>query len=225
MENKKSKKITCLFLAIFVLFAGFVFLQDTKNICAQTADPLDSVFNSGGSDLTLTPGESVPIPKPSTNPTDLDNATSAIALDSKATAGEARTGGVRDGVLDSCANPVGFLGSPLACSLIVVLHVAGWVLNIAVILFAWIIDAEKLRAILVHPAIFKSWSLVRDFLNIGFILVLLFSAFSTIFQVDKYSYKKILLWLVIMALLVNFSYPITRFIIDVSNTLMYTLLS
>ncbi|MDP1884057.1 MAG: hypothetical protein Q8L10_01695 [Candidatus Moranbacteria bacterium] len=82
-----------------------------------------------------------------------------------------------------------------------------------------------MRAIMVHPAIFKSWKIVRDFLNIGFILVLLFSAFSTIFQVDKYNYKKILLWLVIMALLVNFSYPITRFIIDASNVLMYTIMN
>ena len=113
----------------------------------------------------------------------------------------------------------------IACVLLVFLKFVGWILGVAVSLFAWIIDAEKMRAIMVHPAIFKSWKIVRDFLNIGFILVLLFSAFSTIFQVDKYNYKKILLWLVIMALLVNFSYPITRFIIDASNVLMYTIMN
>ena len=67
--------------------------------------------------------------------------------------------------------------------------------------------------------------MVRDLLNVAFILVLLFSAFSTIFQVERYSYKKLLLNLVLMALLVNFSFPIARVIIDSSNVLMYSLIN
>ncbi len=112
----------------------------------------------------------------------------------------------------------------IKCPLLGILKLAGWLLNIAFLLFAWVIDANKLNAVLSNQAIYDSWEVVRDLLNIAFILVLLFSAFASIFQASSYNYKKILLWLVIMALLVNFSYPITRFIIDVSNSLMYTIL-
>ena len=66
--------------------------------------------------------------------------------------------------------------------------------------------------------------MVRDTLNIFFIGVLLLSAFSTIFQVQKYHYSKILLNLIVMALLVNFSFPIARFVIDFSNRMMYFLM-
>lgn len=107
--------------------------------------------------------------------------------------------------------------------LLAVLKFVGWILNLAVILFAKIADASTMRTILTDPSILTAWGLVRDICNIGFILILLFSAFSTVFQYSKYNYKNILMWLVIMALLVNFSFPIARFVIDVSNVLMYTI--
>lgn len=70
-------------------------------------------------------------------------------------------------------------------------------------------------------AIYTGWSFVRDVFNIVFILSLLFSAFGTIFQVSKYSLKSSLLWIILMALLVNFSWPIARVIIDATNVLMF----
>jgi hypothetical protein len=54
-----------------------------------------------------------------------------------------------------------------------------------------------------------------------FILILLFSAFCTIFQVEKWNLKKVWLNILINALLVNFSYPIARFFIDISNVAFY----
>lgn len=103
----------------------------------------------------------------------------------------------------------------------VILRLMGWLISIAATIFAWIIDPKNMDIVINNSAVYNAWATVRDVLNVAFILVLLFSAFSTVFQVDKYSYKKILLTLVIMALLVNFSYPIARFIIDASNMLMY----
>ncbi len=103
--------------------------------------------------------------------------------------------------------------------------IAGILLPAANTLFVWAVKVDNFRAVVGSPAIYTSWKIVRDFLNIAFILVILFSAFATIFQVEKYSYKKILLNLVLMALLVNFSFPIARFIIDLSNVLMYTLMN
>lgn len=94
-------------------------------------------------------------------------------------------------------------------------------LEIAGHLFSWSIDPKTLEAVLTHKEVYATWMIVRDVLNIGFILTLLFSAFCTIFQVESFNAKKIVVKLVIMALLVNFSFPIARFIIDFANVLMY----
>jgi hypothetical protein len=94
---------------------------------------------------------------------------------------------------------------------------------IAGLLFDWAINPANMSGIINSPAIYNGWMIVRDFLNLSFILVLLFSAFSTVFQIDKYHLmkKNILLMVVLMALLVNFSFPVARFIIDTTNVTMY----
>jgi hypothetical protein len=92
---------------------------------------------------------------------------------------------------------------------------------IMAIVFDWAVSAENFKTVMNMSAIKTGWTIVRDFLNIFFILILLFSAFCTIFQVEKYHIKKILLTLVIMALLVNFSFPIARAVIDAGNIPMY----
>ncbi len=100
-----------------------------------------------------------------------------------------------------------------------------WLMGVAAILLGWVIKTDNIKLVLDNDAIYESWKMVRDMLNLAFILVLLFSAFCTIFQVEKYHLKKILLTLVIMALLVNFSFPVSRFIIDVSNVMFYFIIN
>lgn len=97
----------------------------------------------------------------------------------------------------------------------------GAIVVIAGNIFDWVINADHFDIVMNISAINQGWKMVRDFLNLFFILILLFSAFCTIFQVTKYHIKTILLNLVIMALLVNFSYPISRAIIDAGNIPMY----
>lgn len=77
-----------------------------------------------------------------------------------------------------------------------------------------------------NTALYEMWTFVRDLLNLLFIFVLLFSAFATIFQIQKYHLLKsnALLMIIIMAILVNFSWPITRVIIDAGNVTMFYLL-
>lgn len=114
---------------------------------------------------------------------------------------------------------------PINCSLLLVLDFSGALLSTAATLFAWVIDVNNLKGVINGEVIYPAWQLVRDFLNVGFIMLLLYAAFSIIFQVGgKFGEKKIILTIILMALLVNFSFPITRFIIDISNSLMYTLL-
>lgn len=107
------------------------------------------------------------------------------------------------------------------CLLLYILYFAKLLLNIAFNLFKWTIDVDSLNKVMGSSVIYQIWKIVRDMFNIIFIMTLLFSAFATVLQIEKYNYKRILLNLVIMALLVNFSFPITRFIIDISNVIMY----
>lgn len=115
--------------------------------------------------------------------------------------------------------------NPINCPLVGILQLEGSLLSMSGTLFTVINKVDNFKAVVDGKAVLSAWKIVRDFLNIAFILVLLYSAFCTILQIEKYSYKKLLLTLVIMALLVNFSFPIARFIIDVSNTLMYTIIN
>ncbi len=61
------------------------------------------------------------------------------------------------------------------------------------------------------------WKILRDLANIFFIFILLFIGISTILQSTKFGYKAVLKNLIIMALLVNFSFFVTQVVIDVSN--------
>ena len=63
----------------------------------------------------------------------------------------------------------------------------------------------------------KSWETLRDLSNIFFIFGLLTIAISTIIGLQGYGYKKLLVRLIIVALLINFSLFFTKFVIDTSN--------
>lgn len=96
-----------------------------------------------------------------------------------------------------------------------------WLVQLAARIFLWVVDVKAFSKLMNDGSIYIVWRTVRDFCNIFFILVLLFSAFATIFQLEKYEWKKTLPMLILMALLVNFSFPISRFVIDLANVPMY----
>src|SRR3989344_698309 len=64
-----------------------------------------------------------------------------------------------------------------------------------------------------------SWTIVRDFVNMFFILILVEAAFGTIFGLQKYSITPpgLLSKIIIAALLINFSLAIGGIIIDISQ--------
>jgi hypothetical protein len=63
------------------------------------------------------------------------------------------------------------------------------------------------------------WRIMRDILNMFFILALIVISLATILRIESYNYKKLLARLVIMALLINFSKVIAESLIDISNFL------
>lgn len=99
----------------------------------------------------------------------------------------------------------------------------GWITSMAVTLFEWAINPDYISGrggLLNKESIYENWKFIRDFFNLFFILTLLYTAFTIVFQVAK-DYKQTLLSLVLAAMFINFSFPITRVIIDVSNVPMY----
>jgi len=69
------------------------------------------------------------------------------------------------------------------------------------------------------PIIETGWDIFRDIANIGFIFILLYIAISTIVQASTANTKKLLVRVVMIALVLNFSLFFTRVIIDAGNIL------
>ncbi len=67
----------------------------------------------------------------------------------------------------------------------------------------------------------KGWTVTRDFANIFFILILLFAALSLVLDMDLggTNPKKMVSSVVIVAILINFSFFLTEVVVDVSNSL------
>jgi hypothetical protein len=99
-----------------------------------------------------------------------------------------------------------------------------WLVSVAVALFSFAVNADLISGptgLLNHPEIYELWKFIRDFCNIFFILMLLIGAFAMVFQLSSYNAKKTLLSIILMALFVNFSFPLSRVLIDVSNVPTY----
>lgn len=99
-----------------------------------------------------------------------------------------------------------------------------WIATAAITLFTFAVDPSFISGptgLLNRVAVYELWKFVRDFFNLFFIFSLLLVAFSTVFQLEKFSIKKMLLGIVLAAMFVNFSFPVSRFMIDTANVPMY----
>ncbi|MBI4049337.1 MAG: hypothetical protein HY395_00770 [Candidatus Doudnabacteria bacterium] len=61
------------------------------------------------------------------------------------------------------------------------------------------------------------WKIVRDIMNMFFVLIMIVISLATILGLENYNYKKLLTKLILMALLINFSQIIAVTLIDLSN--------
>ena len=67
-----------------------------------------------------------------------------------------------------------------------------------------------------------AWIVLRDLINMFFVLGLLFIAFVTVLKIERYQWQKLLPKLLIMAVVVNFSRTICGLIIDFFQVMMFT---
>ena len=107
--------------------------------------------------------------------------------------------------------------------LLAIFTMMGWLTSIAITIFSWAVNPDYISGndgLLNRSSVYAMWKFIRDFFNLFFILTLLYTAFTIVFQVAK-DYKKTLLSLVLAALFINFSFPVTRVIIDMANVPMY----
>jgi hypothetical protein len=232
------------FLFFAILFGSFLFFGNVNNVSAASCS---CVASSG---TTASVGDKASIEACQANCYNHFNSSdvqysfggSALAnisqsvVDAYNTANgvNVATGSVKDDVTtlsipdqkneDICTKKNWISGNFVNCLLLGVLRFAGFLLAMANVLFEWCVDTKNWDLIFNNTAIYGAWEIIRDLLNISFILVLLYTAFTIIFQVGAPG-KGTLLTIVLMALLVNFSFPITRFIIDMSNSLMYTIIN
>lgn len=127
-------------------------------------------------------------------------------------------GGIMDAAGSAIVTAISFI-------LTAIQGVMNFLIGVAASIFSAVINPDLIsgdKGLLNNNSVVKDiWIMVRDTFNMFFILVLLFSAFCTIFQIEKWNLKKVWLNILINALLVNFSYPIACFFIDVANVAMY----
>src|SRR3989344_499577 len=69
------------------------------------------------------------------------------------------------------------------------------------------------------PAIVTIWEILRDFANLFFILALIWMAFATIFNINKYRFQDMIYRFIIVAVLINFSMVIGGLVIDACQVL------
>lgn len=75
------------------------------------------------------------------------------------------------------------------------------------------------------PVVYQSWTIMRDFANMFFIIALIIMAFATIFDIAKYSVKALIAKFLIAALLINFSLTLGGLVINGAQILNNTFLT
>ena len=131
----------------------------------------------------------------------------------------------------SKANPFAWLGNTITCAILFIVYtfwnLTNWVLTLAGAMF------DMFAAFTIGTVLFKStmtmtqqaWGVVRDIANLALIFSLLYIAIATILQIGGVQLKKAVASVVIVGLLINFSFFITRVVIDASNILAGALYS
>jgi len=97
-------------------------------------------------------------------------------------------------------------------------EMAGWALGATGILFDVAIEYSLNSENFKNGAVSTGWSVFRDVANMTFIFILVYIAFAAILQLGG-SYQRMLITLVIVAVLVNFSFFLTGLVVDAANIL------
>ena len=105
----------------------------------------------------------------------------------------------------------------------VFLYIGGYFVRIAIEILNFVLSAQFFRYSLTgldNPIVNVGWTLVRDLINITFVIILIVIGLATALRYKDYQAKKALPRLIIVALLINFSYIIVGLFVDLANIVM-----
>ncbi|HNW71384.1 MAG TPA: hypothetical protein PKZ36_01245 [Candidatus Paceibacterota bacterium] len=111
------------------------------------------------------------------------------------------------------------IGGCIANLFYMVWQVSEWIANLAGGFLDFFVYYSTNSSSYVSGFITEGWGAIRDIANIFFIVALLYVAIKTILSLGGQDTKKLIGYIVIMALLINFSLFFTRVIVDGSNIL------
>jgi hypothetical protein len=83
--------------------------------------------------------------------------------------------------------------------------------------FDWAIQLSLNSLAYSQQFVSQGWTMVRDIANMAFLFIILFIAFTIIFQAETNGAVQTLLHVIIIALVINFSFFFTRLVIDAGN--------
>jgi hypothetical protein len=108
----------------------------------------------------------------------------------------------------------------VATVLMNVLWLFSWVLRGANYLFNLVIQLTVVRfaEYANNPGLKGAWSIARDLVNVSLLFVLLYAALGLVFESINIDSKKMVKNVILVALLINFSFFFTGFVIKTSNT-------
>lgn len=111
----------------------------------------------------------------------------------------------------------------IAFGLILALGISFAALSTSNAIFSWVASPNFVRVPYTHfpnVVVDAGWTVVRDFTNLLFILVIVAIGIATALRIREYEVKKTLPRLILIAILINFTPTICGVIIDASNILM-----
>jgi len=119
---------------------------------------------------------------------------------------------------DALVKPFEWLSMLLLTTGTLITGLAGFILNYVV----WFTVVDMSNKIDQIGTIDLAWKTIRDIGNMGFIFVLLYAAIKTILGIGSDT-KKLIVNVIVVAILINFSLFFTKVVIDASNVLAITL--
>lgn len=122
---------------------------------------------------------------------------------------------------DAKINALNCLTSPVDCVLTYMAYTASIVGSLVISIFALLAQAsfQLNTVIMLNPVVTEGFKIALAFANLGFVLGIIIIAISTILRIESYGMKKLLIKLVAMAILINFSLVIASAALSFSNNL------
>jgi len=106
-------------------------------------------------------------------------------------------------------------------SLQVILAISNLIFGLAALILGWVVGPYFTSLPYTYGGIVDiGWPIVRDFVNMFFIIALVIIGLATALRIKEYQAQKALPLLIIIAILINFTPVISGLIVDASNILM-----